>query len=382
LTDDLDGTTTPEPETGRRRWFGRRRAERGREAEQEPVAEPPASEPDWQAVVTDAGLPPVEWTAWSPESAPVEERPAGQARPEEVGWQEFAPSPEGEPAGAAPNGAGEAGGDKRAEAEASPSPGAEGEELTVAVWETLSEAPAVSAGEVSPAAVAPEAAVAAAMETGGAVEEEEARYRTTLSWPPPRKPRIAAGLLSLLTIGIMVALLATNGQFGSAGDEVDGNGRELPSINTDPEAVPKDWILFRQPSSGFAISYPRGWEVRDDGRAVRIKDSASTAELHIDRRRPPGDADPQDEWLEQERLFSARAQGYRRLQLSAASYQGHPAALWEYTYSEGTTAIHAADLEFVTKKDRITLNFRGPVSEWQRLLPTFQGFLSSFKAPK
>ncbi len=187
--------------------------------------------------------------------------------------------------------------------------------------------------------------------------------------------------MSLLVMVIMILLLVTNGRIGrSSGDKEGGEG--IPALKTDPEAVPKDWIVYRDPTGGFRISYPPTWTVRDQGSGVEIRDPAAKAQLRVDQRRPPGKTDPEDNWLSQERDFAARATGYRRLQLSAATYQGHQAALWEYTFVEGNVAIHAADLEFVTKKDRFVLNFRAPVADWQGLLPSFQGFLSSFKAPK
>ena len=212
--------------------------------------------------------------------------------------------------------------------------------------------------------------------------EEEARYRTTLSWPPPRKPRIAAGFLSLLVMVIMVALLVTNGRVGRSSDKTKVDKEALPALKTDPGAVPAEWIVYRDQSAGFGISYPPTWAVRDVGNGVEIRDPSSKAELRIDQRHPAGKTAPQDDWLQQERDLSTRSPAYHRLQLSAATYQGHLAALWEYTYAEGNVATHAADLEFVTKNDRFILNFRSPATEWQKLLPAFQGFLSSFKVPK
>ena len=40
------------------------------------------------------------------------------------------------------------------------------------------------------------------------------------------------------------------------------------------------------------------------------------------------------------------------------------------------------DLGFLTKKYRFALFFEAPADAWQNMLPTFRGFLSSFKAPK
>ena len=412
-SDELERETSENgEEPRRRRWFGRRRtAAPSVPAEDlDPSSKP---EPDWNAVVgkTEGGSGQIDWSAWSPVGAAgVEEEPARPPAPDDSSGVELAPSDP--PAVAA---------DEAAWSEWAPddlSPPGPSSEMDAAVQPGAGEqampaagtgdvpdlAPPADARDASPAGeptetegspIAPEPSPAgdgqavtpelAPPSPDGApapdtLLEEERRYRTTLSWPPPRKRRVGAGFLSLLVMLIMVALLVTNGQIGrdSSGSDIES----LPALQTNPEAVPKEWSVYRHPSSGLSIAHPPTWTVRDEGRVVEIRDPSSRARLRIEQRRPPGSTEPEDEWLEDERAFSAQAVGYRRLQLSEASYQGHLAALWEYTYAEGNVGMHVADLQFVTKKDRFTLNFRGPSSDWQPLLPTFQGFLSSFKPPK
>ena len=392
-SDELeDETGNGGQETRRRRWFGRRRRAESRPEPPDGADAGPAPEPDWNAVLDDAHArgPALDW--WG-DRAPAATEPT----PKDIGWSEWAPpatDAEAEPAPA------EAEAAEVAEAEAAPatseaateakpdSPATEGpgsppgEGVTVAVWETLGAQPAGSPQTEVGAAPAP--APAGGSDEGAAEPEgppEEPRYRTTPSWPPPRKPRIGLGLLSLLVMVIMVALLVTNGRIESTSEPAEPSLDRLPALQVAPESVPKDWIVFRHPTAGFGISYPPSWTARDTGTGVEIRDPSARAQLQINHRRPPGATEPEDQWLEQERDFSGRRLGYRRLQLSEATYQGHLAALWEYTFAEGDGAIHAADLQFVTDRDRFVLNFRAPGGDWQSLLPTFQGFLSSFRAP-
>ena len=384
-----DGAADGGPEPRRRRWFGRRRTVTPPAAESPSPSGPP--EPDWNALVSDTDT--RTWAEWAPAAGPDGEHGAegAGAAPEaaaltgtEVDWSKTsdplaadAQLPEsGGAAAAAPAAAPSPPSDAR-----SPSAGEPTEEVTVAVWEMLSGPPTAASG--SGAGSAPPAAAGAAGTGDGAAaeaEDEEPQYRTTLSWPPPRKPRIGAGILSLAVMVIMVALLVTNGQIGTSGDG-ERETEDLPALPTDPEAVPKDWIVYRHPSAGFGVSYPPGWTVRDEGSGVEIRDPSSRAQLRIEQH-PRGRVDPKDHWLEQERTAIAETPDYRRLQLAEARYQGHSAALWEYVFTEGNAAVHGANLQFVTKKDRFILNFRGPINDWQGLLPTFQGFLSSFRTPK
>lgn len=413
----LDGAAMAKNgERWKRRWRGRRQEAAAPEAPPPELAETDA-ERDWNAVIGDTPASgSVTWADWSPPaSAPPQEQAPEEAPVEgegaELGWSEWSPPPPDadlaattvdaetdepppvtaeSPAGVAEEvveaaetaGRGEvvaaiesADGPAAAPpAEDSPPPRRSARELSIAVWESMA----------GPAASPADTTAAASTESTSPTEalaDEERRYRTTPSWPPPRKPRIGLGLLSLAVMVILVALLVTNGQIGTSADDSERDLESLPALETDPSAVPRDWIVYHHPTGGFGISYPPGWMVRDLGTFVEIRDPSSQAQLRIDQRRPPGKTDPEDDWLEQERDFSSRRAGYRRLQLSEAKYQGHLAALWEYTYAEGNVGIHAADLQFVTKKDRFTLNFRGPVPEWQGLLPSFQGFLNSFRVP-
>jgi hypothetical protein len=217
------------------------------------------------------------------------------------------------------------------------------------------------------------------------VAEEAApvRYRSTPSWPPPPRPRIAVGILGVLVAAVMVALLVTNGRVGRPGRTTTTVAQNRPALRTDPAAVPADWIAHRDSQANFGISYPPTWTVREEGTVLSVRDPATGAELRIDHGIVRGDVDPQRTWIDLERSFAAQhASDYRRLQLSPATYLGHPAALWEFTYAERDVAVHAVDLGFTTKNRRFALYFQAPASEWQRMLPVFSGFLSSFQAPK
>ncbi|MFP5318061.1 MAG: protein kinase domain-containing protein [Acidimicrobiia bacterium] len=215
------------------------------------------------------------------------------------------------------------------------------------------------------------------------VEEEPRRYRSSPSWPPAdsRKGPLVVGLCFLVMV-VLVALLVTNGRIGGG----EGSGTTVPVaqrpvLATDPASVPRDWVTYRHARADMGISYPPSWVVAEEGDAVVLRDPASTAELRIHYERSP-DEDPHDALLDQERDFAARhGQNYRRLQLSPANFLDRAAALWEYTYAEGPTALHAVELNFHSDDTALMLTFRAPAATWESMLPVFHRFLSSVRPP-
>jgi hypothetical protein len=192
-------------------------------------------------------------------------------------------------------------------------------------------------------------------------------------------------ILCSLVMIVMVALLVTDGRIGRNSSTTRTAAKQAaqqrPVLATNPADVPSNWITYHHPTVDFGTSYPPGWTVREEGQVVTIRDPATGTQLRIDYKQPPG-ADPQETWTTLESSFSSQHPDYRRLQLNPASYLGHTAALWEFTYAEGKVPVHAVDLGFLTKQYRFALFFEAPADSWQNMLPTFRGFLSSFKAPK
>ncbi|MFN2506862.1 MAG: hypothetical protein ABR540_22060, partial [Acidimicrobiales bacterium] len=248
-------------------------------------------------------------------------------------------------------------------------------EETIAVWETVTEpldSPAAGTGE-------------GGADGGGGEGESPPRYRSTPSWPPPYRRRLFARSLCALILVVVVALLVTNGQIGrpDTADRRRASAQNRPALRTDPAAIPADWILYRHPAAGYGVSHPVAWSVLEEGSTVRIRDPQTGAELRVEHQKGKGSVEPEAVWTNMERTFTDRFPDYRRLQLSAASYLGHKAALWEFIHTEGDgRTLHSANLRLVTDENRLALYFQAPVAQWEELLPVFQGFLSSFRAPK
>jgi len=208
------------------------------------------------------------------------------------------------------------------------------------------------------------------------------RYRSTPSWPPPPKRRVGLTILCGAVSLVMIALLMTEGRVGRPRTATT-TPNQRPVLASDPSAVPSNWITWRHPAvPDFGLAYPPGWSLREEGSVTTIRDPASGAEMRVDYKKRPS-ADPLRAWEDLERGFSAQhPTDYKRLQLSPASFQGHVAALWEFTFAENNVLTHAVDVGFLTKDHSFALYFQAPAGIWTELLPTFHSFLGSVRAPK
>jgi serine/threonine protein kinase len=152
-----------------------------------------------------------------------------------------------------------------------------------------------------------------------------------------------------------------------------------PTATAAPADVPKDWVSYRDPATGYAIAHPPDWTVSTNGTLTDIRSPSSGAYLRIDHREPPGPS-PEGAWRDFEPSFAAQNPNYKRLQITPTTYQGYRAAIWEYTYGAGA-GVRAVDLGFIAGNHGFALNFQTPASDWDRSQPVFAAFKASFKAP-
>jgi len=147
-----------------------------------------------------------------------------------------------------------------------------------------------------------------------------------------------------------------------------------------PASVPKDWVAYRDPVTGFAIAHPPDWTVSTSGTRTDFRSPSSGAYLRVDHREPPGPS-PEGAWRDLEPAFAGQNANYKRVQITPTTYDGYRAAVWEYTYAGGGAALRAVDLGFIAGNRGFALNFQTPASDWDRLQPVFAAFKASFKAP-
>jgi serine/threonine protein kinase len=170
----------------------------------------------------------------------------------------------------------------------------------------------------------------------------------------------------------------TPGQAAPAPQEGGGGGGSGGSGAT--VAVPRDWVSYRDPATGFTVAHPPGWTITTNGTLTDFRDPQSGAYLRIDYRQPPGPS-PEGAWFALEPSFAADYPSYQRIRIVPTTYKGYRAAIWEFTYQDGGANLHAVDLGFIAGNYGFALNFQSHAADWEAMQPTFERFKESFKAP-
>ena len=234
------------------------------------------------------------------------------------------------------------------------------------------------------------------------VEEAEA---------PPRPRRSRLGLVTALValaLGLGLALAAVSGGDGEdqaatpegpgAGVSAPGPTTEAPkrptdtttdprrqAAGTDPssaQAVPAGWASYRDPDTGYRLAHPPEWTVRErDKTRTDFTDPATGSYLRVDWTDEPGES-PEAAWRAQSKDFGARKANYREIRIEPTTYQGHKAALWEYTYEEGGATLHAYNLGFVTDEFGFALNFQTSQAQWEASQPLWEQLKAGFGVPE
>ncbi len=212
--------------------------------------------------------------------------------------------------------------------------------------------------------------------------------------PAPKRTRsrssgVAVVVVAILGAVALVAVLASTlrGQQDDdppAASETPATSGQAastsPSQAATGAAVPRNWVSYRDPATGFTVSHPPGWTIRTEGTLTDIRDPQSGAYLRIDHQQPPGPS-PEGAWFTLEPSFAADYPSYQRIRIEPTTYKGYRAAIWEFTYQDRGANLHAIDLGFIAGNYGFALNFQTHAEDWQAMQPTFERFEESFKAP-
>ncbi|HVF53085.1 MAG TPA: serine/threonine-protein kinase [Actinomycetota bacterium] len=136
---------------------------------------------------------------------------------------------------------------------------------------------------------------------------------------------------------------------------------------------------------GWTIEHPAEWAVTEDplgdSSSTRFEDPSTSTYLLVDWQSPPGD-DAVASAEAQEESFADSHDGYERVAMDGTEYQGMEAVHWEYVYEDGGALLHAINLQFIDGEDYgFALNFQAAEEDWETVLPLFDVFKESFRAP-
>ncbi|WP_189241774.1 serine/threonine-protein kinase [Planobispora rosea] len=205
---------------------------------------------------------------------------------------------------------------------------------------------------------------------------------------PGRRVALAVGApLLVAVIGVGGWLLFQNRGEVRADPEITASATPQPDIPTPvPTAtpsgrrIPKGWRLYRDPL-GFSIAVPRGWTVQrsTDRRRVEFRKPGSAAFLWVESTEDP-EKDPVKHWEKVEEGGTARNvwPGYERVAITPLTYQGRPAADWEFTYDRAGVRTHVLDRGFRTADDTpYAIYWESPEESWNPAF--FDRFTETFR---
>jgi serine/threonine protein kinase len=146
------------------------------------------------------------------------------------------------------------------------------------------------------------------------------------------------------------------------------------------DGVPRDWVAYEDPATGYRLSHPPGWTVSTNGSLTDFRDPQSGSYLRVDFTTEPGPS-PVAAWENFEPRFAAENPNYERIRIEPTTFKGFDAAIWEFTYTGLGTDLRAADLGFVTGSHGFALNFQTRAESWDDMQDVFDSFQASFQPP-
>lgn len=148
----------------------------------------------------------------------------------------------------------------------------------------------------------------------------------------------------------------------------------------DDGTVPEDWSSYEVADTGTSVAHPSDWfaEPRSET-ATDLNDPEGGRYLRVDYTEDPGE-DAAAAWESLSEDFGAEHDDYTEIAIEPYDYPGaETAALWEYTYSEGGTQLHAYNLAIVIGGRGYALNFQTRENQWDESLQLWEQFVAGFE---
>jgi len=213
-----------------------------------------------------------------------------------------------------------------------------------------------------------------------------------------RTPWLVSGVVIVALLGLIVFLLArphgttptvattTSVPPPAASDtttttEAPSGGGDGPSGGIEPvdSASPTgSWTQYSDPTTGFSIWYPYGWNVDPTTGGDFFRDPGADAYMLVAYTSPAGPSAIQA-WQQQIPGFASAHSDYQTVSLTGGTEQ----ATWEYTYSDSGTEMHGIDWGEIVDNGQygVALNWVTDEGDWSGLQPTFQAMEQSFIPP-
>ena len=218
---------------------------------------------------------------------------------------------------------------------------------------------------IDPAMEEPPAPEPVAVDADG----EPIRKPRPLPAPPAKKDirtRIWTVICALSIVGILGSLLAAGGH--------------KAVVRKKATELAVQWKTYKDDAAGYSINHPGGWTLSHEGNLTDFRDPATGAAMRVGYQQPPQNT-PLGLWQTLEEQFKTEHPSYERVRLSQSVHNGHPAAVWEFTWTDNGVDLHNYDLSFITGPQSYALNFQTRESDWLVQKATFDRFVEGFQEP-
>jgi hypothetical protein len=234
-------------------------------------------------------------------------------------------------------------------------------------------APPVTAATPAASAAA-EAAVAAAAAPPGDADATPATPAT-----PAGRGR---GWLVLLAISLLM-LAAAGGLLASRLSSGPPSAHHRPTTGrtattSAKAAVPTGFTRYTDPSLGWSVAVPPGWQRVQTTGGTRFDDPAGGRYVLIATRDPAGPS-AVGAWRAQEQAFRTQHTGYQRLELHTTTVPGaSDAADWLFRYTQDGASLEALDHAVVVGGVGYAVYFQTHVDQWASSAAIRSAVLASF----
>ncbi len=201
--------------------------------------------------------------------------------------------------------------------------------------------------------------------------DRRGRRRRALLWSAA-----AVTLAAAAVAGGLYAVTADNGDDGRK-----GSATATSPTASEPPPVPAGFRLVREKALGATFPVPDGWKRVDKASAEQVTytDPSRLVELTIGTVNPAG-ANPESHFQNIEANTKLNYSTYRKLRMQRTTFQGKPAAVWEFTFQGQVRAFRAIDFGFGEEGGtEYDIYLSAPEAQWDTRRPVFDTVKAGFR---
>ena len=199
------------------------------------------------------------------------------------------------------------------------------------------------------------------------------RKRRPLLWSAA-----AVTLAAAAVAGGLYAVTADNGDGVNGGK---GSATATGSTAPEPAPVPAGFHLVTEKALGVTFPVPDGWKRVDKASTEQVTYTAPSGlvGLTIGTVNPAG-ANPESHFRNIEANTKLNYPTYRKLRMQRTTFQGKPAAVWEFTFQGKVRAFRAIDFGFGEEGGtEYDIYLSAPEAQWDTHRPVFDRVKAGFR---